>query len=72
MNTEKINNNMQYWHNKNELPKLNELILIDSDVSIHIKYKQMYYIGQLWNFESDQKLIIIGLDDNNNVLNRLL
>lgn len=72
MNIKKIDNNIQYWHNKNEIPKSNQLILIDSDQSIHINYEKMYYIGQLYICENYQKLIIIGLDDNNNVLNRLL
>ena len=71
MNTQKINNNIQYWHNKNELPKQDELILIDSN---NPKYKNIYFIGQAFIDNSgssnspNYKIRIVGLDDDNTVL----
>lgn len=72
MNTQKINNNIQYWHNSTELPKPNELILIESN---NPKYKDTYFVGR---FISEYPIanityvkntvIIIGLDTNTNLL----
>ena len=71
MNTKKIDNNIQYWHSKNEFPKDSELILIDSN---NPKYKNIYFVGQSFidksgsTNPSNYKIRIIGLDDDNMVL----
>jgi len=71
MNTQKINNNIQYWHNSTEFPKNSELILIDSN---NPKYKNIYFVGQAFidkagsTNPSNYTLRIIGLDEDNTVL----
>lgn len=58
MNINKINNQLQYWHNVNELPEKGKPILIDSKL-----IENIYLIGEFSKIDAYYQFITYGLND---------